>query len=96
MNRSTPDLAFRVRLVRILRIAGAFLALATAGFWWAKGAHTGWTQHRVPSKQVDEVTGLEFITYEDRYVPGVEVLAVGLAVGATLFAASFLFRKRNH
>jgi len=90
-NRTAPSL-----LSRSLRLVGLMLMLGIAGFWFAKGAHTGWSQHRVPIQQVDEVTGLEFVTYEDRYVPGIEVLATGLASGALLFGVSFFFRKKIH
>lgn len=80
---------------RIVRLCAAILALATVTFWAAKGAHRGWTQHRVPVKQIDEVTGLDHITYEDRYVPGLDVLGGGLAASALLFGASFLFSRTS-
>ena len=78
---------------RTLRLVAALLALATVGFWAAKGAHRGWSQDRVPVKQIDEVTGLEHITYEDRYVPGVEVLAAGVGLAALLAAVSLFLPK---
>jgi hypothetical protein len=78
---------------RLLQLIALVLALGTAGFWAAKGAHRGWSQHRVPVKQVDEVTGLDHITYEDRYVPGIEVLGGGLAL-AGLLALGSLFLSR--
>ena len=79
---------------RTLRLVAALLALTTVGFWAAKGAHRGWSQDRVPVKQIDEVTGLEHITYEDRYVPGLEVLAAGVGL-ATLLATVSLFLPKT-
>ena len=26
--------------------------IGTVGFWWAKGAHRGWSQHRVPVAEI--------------------------------------------
>ncbi len=78
---------------RSLRFLAALLALATIAFWAMKGAHRGWSQDRVPVKQIDEVTGLEHITYEDRYVPGVEVLGAGVGLAALLAAVSLFLPK---
>lgn len=78
-----------------LRILALLLALASLGFWAAKGAHTGWSQDRVPVKQLDEVTGLEQITYEDRYVPGLDFLGGGLALAGLLAGVSLFVRNQN-
>ena len=95
MSSAAPDRSVSSPFARFLRFAAAMVVLGTLGFWWAKGAHRGWSQHRVPTKQVDEITGLEFVTYEERYVPGVEVLAVGLGAGVLLLGTSFFFRKKS-
>lgn len=50
----------------------------------------------MPITGVDEVTGLEFVRYEDRYVPGVEWPIAGLLVAVGLFGASFLFRSNSN
>jgi hypothetical protein len=78
-----------------LRLLALLLALASLGFWAAKGAHTGWSQDRVPVKQLDEVTGLEQITYEDRYVPGLDFLGGGLALAGLLAGVSLFVRNQN-
>lgn len=80
--------------VRLLFVAALLVALATGGFWAARGAHRGWTQDRVPVKSVDEVTGLEHITYEDRYVPGVDFLGGGLALAGALAGLAVLLKKK--
>ena len=79
----------------VLRLAGALVILATVAFWAARGAHRGWSQNRVPVAQTDEITGLEYTSYEERYVPGVDFLALGFGAGLALAAASFLFRQKH-
>lgn len=81
---------------RLLLLAAAVLALGTVGFWAAKGAHRGWSQNRVPVKAVDEVTGLEHVTYEDRYVPGVDFLGGGLVLAGAVAGVSLFLRKNNN
>lgn len=66
------------------------------GFWLSAGAHTGWSMDRVPVEQTDEITGLVFTTYEDRYVPGIEVLGGTFALGALIFAVTFLPIKKSN
>lgn len=73
----------------------AFCALFSIIYWAGKGAHTGWSMNRVPIPQVDEITGIEYITYEDRFVPGVEWLAGGVGLAALFLATSFFFRSKQ-
>jgi len=79
----------------LLRIAALVLLLGGLAFWAVKGANTGWTKNRVEKKTVDEVTGIEAVNYEERFVPGVEFL-VGIAAGALVLAGvSFLFKAKS-
>lgn len=75
---------------RRLRILALFVALAAGGVWLATGANRGWTKTSVPVKIVDEVTGIEGIKYQPRFVPGVDFLGVSL-LGAGLLAGVSLF-----
>jgi hypothetical protein len=96
VSESFPEAASKFGRVRqALRGIAALLMLATLGFWAAKGAHTGWSKDQVPIKQTDEVTGIEFVTYEQRFVPGVEFLAAGAGLAAGLFALSFLVQRKS-
>jgi hypothetical protein len=80
---------------KLLRTLAALVALGGLVLWLATGANRGWTKNRVEKRTVDEVTGIEGITYEDRFVPGVDFLG-GILVGAAVLAGvSFLFRKRD-
>jgi len=78
---------------KTLRLLALAVVLAAAGMWLATGASRGWTKTSVAKKTLDEVTGLEGITYEKRFVAGLDFLgAAGLGAGV-LAGASFLFRK---
>ena len=80
---------------RVLRIVAVLVALGGLGFWLAAGANTGWTKNRVEKRTVDEVTGIEAVSFENRFVPGVDFLG-GMAVGAgALVGVSFLIRKKQ-
>lgn len=85
---------------RALRALGLVLLVGTAGTWAYLGAHRGWSQNRVPSKQVDDITGIEYVTYEERFVPGLDWLGAGCVLAGTAFALSFLPRlhrnQNNH
>jgi len=66
---------------------------------WATGSPPGPTlvgqKNRVEKRAVDEVTGIEAVAFEDRFVPGVDFLG-GAALGAgTLIGISFLFRNKQ-
>ncbi|WCJ58074.1 hypothetical protein NXS98_10080 [Fontisphaera persica] len=74
--------------------AAAGLLLAGALAWWlAAGAHRGWTMTSVPKRVLDEVTGIEAVVYEQRLVPGVDVLAAAVGVALLMVGVSFLERK---
>ena len=80
---------------RTLALVGILLVGVTLALWLARGAHRGWTRTTVAVKTLDEITGIEAITYEDRFVPGVDFLGGGLASGTTLLVAS-RFVGRTH
>ncbi len=80
---------------RPLVLVGILLVGVTLALWLARGAHRGWTRTTVAVKTLDEITGIEAITYEDRFVPGVDFLGGGLAIGTALLVASrFVGRTR--
>lgn len=85
---------------RFLRFLGLALLAGTIGSWAGLGAHRGWSQNRVPIRQVDEITGIEYVTYVDRFVPGIDWLGVGSALAIATFSLSFLPRlnpkSKNH
>jgi hypothetical protein len=78
---------------RLLQILALMVALAAGSLWLATGANRGWTKTSVPVKTVDDVTGIEGITYKKQFVPGVDFLGVALLGAGILAGASFIFRN---
>ena len=78
---------------RALRWVALGILAATVVLWVVGGAHRGWSKSSVKVTILDEITGIEQITYQDRFVAGVDTLAVGAAAAAALFGASFLIRR---
>jgi len=79
----------------ILRLAALFVALVTLVLWLFGGPNTGWTKTSVQVKTVDPVTDQDIITWEKRFLPGVDFLGSGLLAGALLFSISFLFHRKT-
>ena len=80
---------------KTLRILALVLALAAGGTWLATGGNPGWTKTSVPVKTVDEITGLEAVNYERRFVPGLDFLGAAFFGASLLAGGSFLFRKQQ-
>lgn len=80
---------------RNLRIIAVLVALGGLVFWLAAGGNRGWTKNRVEKRTVDEVTGIEGVTFESRFTPGVDFLG-GIAVSAgALVVISFLVQRKE-
>lgn len=79
---------------RILRIIALILIVGALAVWAATGANRGWTKNKVQIKTVDEVTGLEGIQWQDKFVPGVDLLAASTLGTGVLVGISFLFRTK--
>ena len=80
----------------ILRILALVLILASTAFWISTGSHTGFSKDRVEIPQVDPITQIEYVDYEERYVMGVEFLALAYGLSVTSFGLSFAFRRTPH
>lgn len=78
---------------RILQSLALLVVLAAAATWLATGANRGWTKTSVPVKTLDEVTGIEGITYQKKFLPGVDFLGAAFGGAALLAGASLFFRK---
>jgi len=74
------------------RVALAVAVAAVVG-WVALGANRGWTKTTVTRWQKDPVTEIEGPVIEKQFLPGVDLLAVGLAGALGLFIASLFVAK---
>ena len=79
-----------LRLLALLIFAGALVT------WLATGANRGWTKTSAAVKTLDEVTGIEGITYENRFAPGLDFLGAVTLVAGILTGVSFLLHKQNN
>jgi hypothetical protein len=80
---------------KTLQLLALLVALAAVVTWAATGANRGWTKTSVPVKTLDEVTGIEGITYQPKFLPGVDFLAAAFGGGVLLAGVSFFFRKQK-
>lgn len=78
---------------KILQIIALLIALATVVIWLATGANRGWTKTSVMVKTPDPVTGIEGISYEKKFLPGVDFLGAAFGGAVLLAGVSFFFRK---
>ena len=80
---------------RGLQHVAAVLLVSSLAWWWGAGANRGWTKTSVPVTFVDDVTGIEGVRYEERVVPGLDVLGGTGVLAALLFGGSCFFRPRT-
>lgn len=78
----------------LIRLA-VLVALAAVVTWVATGANRGWTKTSQAIKTLDPITGIEGITYQPKFSPGVDFLGAALAAAGLLAGASLLFRNKN-
>ena len=78
----------------ILRILALVLILVSTAFWISTGSHIGFSKDRVEIPQVDPITQIEYVDYEERFVMGVEFLALAYVLGFTSYGFSFAFRRK--
>jgi hypothetical protein len=74
---------------RVLYALAALLLVVTVATWWATGAHFGWSKNRIETRTVDEITGIEQITWQDQFIAGVDTLLLGGLVAGALGAAGW-------
>jgi hypothetical protein len=78
---------------RSLQILATVIAFAVVLTWAALGANRGWTKTSRQVKTIDEITGIEGISYQKSFQPGMDFVAAGLIGAGVLTGVSFLFRK---
>ena len=80
----------------LLRNFGALFALGIFSYWAAAGWNTGFTKDKIEIRKTDEITGIEFIEYQDHFLPGIEFLTIGTGLGLALIGVTFFRRKSKH
>lgn len=79
--------------LKFMRLLGLAILLFAIFFWLSRGANRGWSKSQVPRQQTDPVTGLVGVSWEQRFVPGLDFLGGSVAVSAALIGISFLRRR---
>ena len=79
----------------LLRVFGAIVIVGTFGLWASGGFNLGWTKNKVEVREVDPITEIEAIRYEDTFIAGIEVLAGGVLVGSALCLIGVFFRTKK-
>jgi hypothetical protein len=77
----------------ILQILALVVLLVAGTTWLAAGASRGWTKTSVMIKTLDPVTGIEGISYQKKFLPGVDFLGAAFGVAGVLAGTSLFFRK---
>jgi uncharacterized protein YneF (UPF0154 family) len=80
---------------RTLIIVAVVLAVLTGSFWAVKGAHIGWTQNKQQVKTIDPITEIEQIEWQEKFLPGLDFLAIGLGLASALLVGSFFCRNQT-
>ncbi|MCU0748804.1 MAG: hypothetical protein MUF13_04570 [Akkermansiaceae bacterium] len=79
----------------ILHVLAACILLGSIAWWWQAGSNKGWTKTSVTEMKLDEITEISYPVSVDRFVPGVDLLAVAAVGSALLFGAGFFLKKRR-
>lgn len=79
----------------ILHALAACILLGAIAWWWQAGSNKGWTKTSVTEMKFDEITEISYPVSVDRFVPGVDLLAVAAGGSALLFGAGFFLSKRR-
>ena len=77
-----------------LRAIAWIIVLSAVVVWAATGANRGWTRTLVEKRTLDEVTGIEGITQEKRFQPGIDFLGAAFGIAVVLAGASLFIRKQ--
>jgi hypothetical protein len=80
---------------RRIQILALLVAAAGVLVWVATGAGIGWTKTSVEVKTLDEVTGIEGITYRPQFIAGVDFLGATLLGAGVLAGVSLFFRNKS-
>lgn len=75
-----------------VRLAAAGIIFVGTVVWLFGGPNLGWTRTSMARETIDPTTGLLQVVTERTFLPGADFEVAVLAVGALVFAGSFLCR----
>lgn len=79
----------------LTRLLALFILSTCLSWWWFSGANMGWTKTYLTIPATDEVTGIQYEVKEEKFVPGVDFLALGTGLSFVIFASTFLFSAKK-
>jgi hypothetical protein len=79
----------------LARLLALFILSTCLSWWWFSGANMGWTKTYLTIPATDEVTGIQYEVKEEKFVPGVDFLALGTGLSFVIFASTFLFSTKK-
>lgn len=79
----------------ILHVLAACILLGSIAWWWQAGSNQGWTKTSVTEMKFDEITEISYPVSVERFVPGVDLLAVAVAGSVLLSGAGLFLNKRR-
>lgn len=79
----------------LARLLALFVLSTCLSWWWFSGANMGWTKTYLTIPATDEVTGIQYEVKEEKFVPGVDFLALGTGLSFVIFATTFLFSAKK-
>ena len=79
----------------LARLLALFILSTCLSWWWFSGADMGWTKTYVTIPATDDVTGIQYEVKKEKFVPGVDFLALGTCLSFVIFATSLLFSTKN-
>ncbi len=84
-----------MRAANAIALVAALILAVTLTVWSSGGFHRGWTQTQIPTPQVDPITEIAFVTYEQGFVAGMDFLLLGAGIATALFASSIIVTMRS-
>lgn len=85
----------KLTLRMLTRLLALFVLSTCLSWWWFSGADMGWTKTYVTIPATDEITGISYEVKQEKFIPGVDFVALGTGLSFAIFAASFLFSKQK-
>ena len=80
----------------ILRKSASLIFLSGLLIWIIGGARFAFPSDSEYVTFIEPITEIEDGYWQNKYLPGVETLAIGIILGGSFFLSSFLFGKQSY